>query len=407
MKRVVVLLFVLPWLCFSQEGVTQGILDLLPKGDAGAEPASFELPNWNGAGSAQWLHWTGEAWVLTSEVGVTNASAVSCPTDIDGDGLTGVSDVLLLLGEFGNVCAAVCPDQFMLNGVCYEQYFVGLDVADEDIEQYLLNMERFEENLSGLMYNYRSPLWTLADNGEWNIYFHVESWNGPLTALAVSNLVADYEEFANDWLVGLSDYDASAPAQATVRVFGFAFNSGVQLDATFYDVYGDYPIVTNWTETNETAPWHVVRREDNSEFGNGQGDFPWYTEYDFDDLKVVGNRTDVASGVTFSPADWSGYQHPEGIDHFYTKFWHKVSWDAVAQRQYLKIGGVISDYGTGANFNSVFTHEMGHCFFHDDIYDPIKYPDGAGLVSVMNGASEISNFDRVIQRMLWEAQKNQ
>ena len=32
-------------------------------------------------------------------------------------------------------------------------------------------MERFEENLSGLMYNYRSPLWTLADNGEWNIYF--------------------------------------------------------------------------------------------------------------------------------------------------------------------------------------------------------------------------------------------
>ena len=50
---------------------------------------------------------------------------------------------------------------------------------------------------------------------------------------------------------------------------------------------------------------------------------------------------------------------------------------------------------------------MGHCFFHDDIYDPIKYPDGAGLVSVMNGASEISNFDRVIQRMLWEAQKNQ
>ena len=60
MKRAVVLLFVLPWLCFSQKGVTQGILDLLPKGDAGAEPASFELPDWNGAGSAQWLHWTGK-----------------------------------------------------------------------------------------------------------------------------------------------------------------------------------------------------------------------------------------------------------------------------------------------------------------------------------------------------------
>ena len=222
MKRAVVLLFVLPCLCFSQEGVTEGILHLLPKGDAGADLDSFELPNWNGAGSVQWLHWTGEAWVLTAEDGVTNASAVSCPTDIDGDGLTGVSDVLLLLGEFGNACAAVCPDQFMLNGVCYAQYFEGLDVAEEDIAQYLLNMERFEENLSGLMHNYRSPLWTLSDNGEWNIYFHVENWNGVLTANAVTNLVADYEEFANDWLAGLSVYDAAAPTQANIRVFGFS-----------------------------------------------------------------------------------------------------------------------------------------------------------------------------------------
>ena len=407
MKQSVLLLCLLPCFCFAQEGVVWDIPDVYVNGESGGEPKAFLLPALNGAEALQTLRWNGKTWTLTTEGAADNALVVSCPTDINGDGVTGVSDVLLLLGEFGNACVEVCPDQFMLNDVCYAQYFDGLEVAEEDIAQYLLNMERFEENLSGLMHHYRSPLWTLADNGEWNIYFHVENWNGALTANAVTNLVADYEEFANDWLAGLSVYDAAAPTEANIRVFGFVFNTGVVLDASFYNVYGDYPIVTNWTENNETAPWHMVRREDDSEFGNGQGDFPWYTEYDFDDLKVVGNRTDVASSVNFSPADWTGYAHPEGIDHVYTKFWHKVNWDAVAQRQYLKIGGVITNYATGDNINSVFTHEMGHCFFHDDIYDLVKYPDGAGLVSVMNGASEISNFDRVIQRMLWEAQKNQ
>ena len=330
-----------------------------------------------------------------------------CSTDIDGDGITGVSDILLVLGGFGQICVIPCPEEFELNGVCYSDYFVGLDVPEADVPQYLLNMERFVENLSDLMFNFRSPLWTIADNGEWNIYFHIEEWIDPLNAIAIENLVNDYEEFANDWLAQLHAFDADAPSQATIKIFGFVFNDGVQLDDSFYDVYGDYPIVTDWQETNEKAPWHIVRRIDNSEFGSSQGDFPWYTEYDFDDLKVIGNRTDVPSSVNFSPVNWSGYSHPEELDYFYTKFWHKTSWDAVAQRQYLKIGGVITNYATGENINSVFTHEMGHCFFHDDIYNLIKYPDGAGLESVMNGAAEISNFDHIILRMLWEAQKNQ
>ena len=54
---------------------------------------------------------------------------------------------------------------------------------------------------------------------------------------------------------------------------------------------------------------------------------------------------------------------------------------------------------------------MGHCFFHDDLYDNIKYPCAQGLSSVMNSGSVfengtwVTNFDKVIMRIVWEAQK--
>ena len=96
---------------------------------------------------------------------------------------------------------------------------------------------------------------------------------------------------------------------------------------------------------------------------------------------------------------------------FYTKFWHKTTWDAVAQRQYLKIGGCITNYATGETLDDVFAHEMGHCFFHDDLYDNGKYPCAPGLSSVMNSGSVFENgtwvtdFDKVIMRIVWESQK--
>ena len=107
----------------------------------------------------------------------------------------------------------------------------------------------------------------------------------------------------------------------------------------------------------------------------------------------------------FSPNTWIDFTHPENINQFVTKFWHKTSWDAVAQRQYLKIGGQIYDYVNGHTNYRVFAHEMGHCFFLDDIYDPQKYPEGQSLVSIMNLSNSISDFDKFLLRLVWKNQK--
>jgi hypothetical protein len=89
---------------------------------------------------------------------------------------------------------------------------------------------------------------------------------------------------------------------------------------------------------------------------------------------------------------------------FLTKFWHKTSWDAVAQRQYLKLGGNVTNYTLGYTRYSVFAHEMGHTFFLDDIFSNSKYPDANGLNSIMNNSSVITNFDVFSSRMVWKQQ---
>lgn len=296
-----------------------------------------------------------------------------------------------------------CPDKYFIDTICYESYFAGLEVSDDLLDQYLVNAERFKVMLVDKLYDLKNPLWTIKQTGEWVIYFHIEEWEGPVTALAINNLTAEYELLANQWLEGLTDFDANAPSSAQIKVFGFVFNEGVQLDDSFWSTYGDYPIVTNWQGTDEESPWEIAFRTDNSIF-----DQNWYSLQDYDVLKVMGNRSDVESTVNYSPESWDDYVHPENVDMFYTKFWHKTGWDAVAQRQYLKIGGCITNYATGETLTPVFSHEMGHTFFHDDVYDRGKFPEADGLESIMNECcGEISNFDRLIQRIVWEAQVNQ
>ena len=77
----------------------------------------------------------------------------------------------------------------------------------------------------------------------------------------------------------------------------------------------------------------------------------------------------------------------------------------MAQRQYLKIGGQIHNYETGEADYRVFAHEMGHCFFLDDIYDPGKYPNGLNLISIMNTNGTIADFDKFLLRLVWKNQK--
>ncbi len=248
----------------------------------------------------------------------------------------------------------------------------------------------------------KNPLWEIYNSGSWPIYFHFEEYEGAISSTAIDRIKADYQTHVNAWVEGLKAYDPDFPKETIeVKIFGFVFNNDIDIEDSFYDKYGAYPIVTNYTLTNEDPPWDIVYSASEEDF-----DYNWYTLEDFGVLKVVGNRDDLDDNVQFTPENWSNYEHPEGIDHFQTKFWYRIPWDAVAQRQYLKMGGNILDSQTGATNTDVFLHEMGHCFFLDDVYDRGKYPDAEELPSVMNTSGEISNFDIMTLRMVWKHQKN-
>ena len=294
-----------------------------------------------------------------------------------------------------------CNSDYTYNGNCYEEFFTGLDIDSTTRQLYLKNLERFIEIcLNNWSQNELNPLSEIYRTGLYPIYFHIESWDGPVTLLAIQQLVQDYEFIANQWLNSLNDYDSSIPEHVKIQVFGFVFNEGVEIDESFYSQYENYPIVMNYTKTNEESPWKIIEKNSGALFNQN-----WYTHADFATLQVINNREDLSSQVTFSPQDWSSYSHPENIDIFWTKFWHKTTWDAVAQRQYLKIGGVITDYSLGNSIYSVFAHEMGHTFFLDDIYDRGKYPEAENIDSIMNGDATISDFDTLCLRIVWKKQR--
>ena len=293
-----------------------------------------------------------------------------------------------------------CQEFYFFEEECYEQYFIDLDVDETEISKFVINAARWREICEVNLEHLKNPLFSINKNGQWSIYYHVENWIGPVMGEAITNLTETYEDLANQWLNLIADYDASAPTEVKILVFGFVFNEGVELDESFYEIYGDYPIVTNWQSTNEESPWEIRFKNNNNIFNQN-----WYEDVDYTEMYVASNRTDVPESVNYFPTLWDDYIHPDGVDMFFTKFWHKTNWDAVAQRQYLKVGGQIQNYATGTINTSVFGHEMGHCFFHDDIYDTGKYPNNQNLISIMKSNPIIADFDAVIQRMIWEKQR--
>jgi len=299
-------------------------------------------------------------------------------------------------------CDNNCLIDENMDNICdnepFEEFFIGMNLSQDLKDSFVINAIRFEEICHSNLYQLKNPLWTIYQTGTWPIYYHIESWNGAVNNIAIDNLTNQYEMIANDWLAGLNQFDPEAPDSVEIKVFGFVLNNGVNYNDDFLSEYGEYPIVTNYNLTNEESPWEIRYIETNETFNQN-----WYVIADYLDLYVYGNRTDI--NATFSPDNFTNYNHPEGINQFVTKFWHKINWDAVAQRQYLKIGGQISNYSTGDANYGVFAHEMGHCLFLDDIYDAEKYPDGQDLISIMNNNNTISDFDRFLLRIVWKNQK--
>lgn len=202
----------------------------------------------------------------------------------------------------------------------------------------------------------------------WNIYFHFTNWKVPISAQLIDNLKNDFVKATDMWLSKLKTYN-SFPSSIKVNIFGFVFNKGVLVDDSFKECYGEYPTVTDWPYDNEQCPW--IFEYDGKRYTSVN----YYEKtLNLSKSKVVSNKT--TSGAKFHPGEWSNYVHPEGIYYFQTKFWHGTQWKAHAQRQYIRIGGVVQNPSTGNlgdNF-PVLLHEMGHCFFLDDMYDARKFP---------------------------------
>ena len=137
------------------------------------------------------------------------------------------------------------------------------DFDTSDISKFVINAARWREICEINIGHLKNPLFSINKNGEWAIYYHIENWIGSVSALAITNLTETYQDLANQWLDLIDDYDPLVPSEVNIRVFGFVFNQGVELDGSFYEIYGDYPIVTNWQGTNEESPWEIRLNNNN------------------------------------------------------------------------------------------------------------------------------------------------
>tara|TARA_B110000008_G_C16944586_1_gene553889 strand:+ start:641 stop:1627 length:987 start_codon:yes stop_codon:yes gene_type:complete len=254
----------------------------------------------------------------------------------------------------------------------------------------------------GLMVNFKKV-------NTWSIYFHFTDWEGPVTALAIQNLRLAFCKSMEAWLCKLKGVDGF-PMKINVKIFGFVFNQGVETDKSFSTKYDKYPVVRNWKKDTEQSPWIVNYK------GKEVSNLDFYDKsLDFTDCKVVKNKN--VADAQFFPEDWSTYTHPENINFFQTKYWNGTEYKCYAQRQYLRIGGIIENYATGMIRKDryfILVHEMGHCFFLDDFYEyegkkDYVWESDCGTLdpndSIMFRSKKITSLDYLMMRHVWKNQK--
>jgi len=254
-----------------------------------------------------------------------------------------------------------------------------------------------------------SLLLGMARRGVWTVYLHFSDWPVPVSATIVKALLAQMQSACTAWTKYVAGFEGFPKQKVRVKLFGIVLREGVKTTKSFDRTYEAYPVVRNWKEDDEHSPWLIAHK------GKALPAKPnlYAANIDLSELTVVGNRS--GTGASFSPESWKGYRHPEGCTGFETKYWHGSRWNAVAQRHYLRVGGAIEDPHTGkfgVRGDTVLRHEMGHCFFLDDLYDDKKYPrllDGVHKLeptdSIMFHAGRLTSFDGVMLRHTWRVQK--
>ena len=297
---------------------------------------------------------------------------------------------------------------------CVDPTFRGLAIPASRSCSYVATLKRMDE-LRLPYKNSTSLLQGFQTHKTWDIYLFFNSWSGPVTAACVKRMMEQFRASFREWMSKLKGYNGFTSQTIRVRIFGFVFCRGVRTDATFDREYGRYPTVREWSDTSEVSPWVVSANTSTRNM--------YLSELDLHTIRVVGNRTNTSA--TFSPSQWDDtYTHPEGCVGYQTRFWHGIdSWSATAQRHYLRVSKVLVDPANGefGHHLKVLKHEMGHCFFLDDLYDRKKYPtplpnarcscDPEGHCSVhldepiMHGGPEITAFDHAQLRHVWNASR--
>ena len=295
-----------------------------------------------------------------------------------------------------------------------EDYDCSFDVTKLSEEQKCkgreYNKQMDKNNLPYL--NTIGLLPAFKENKEWNIYFHFTDWSVSINAIIINNLKNQFSNALEQWLCKLKGKNGFPIEKINVKIFGFVFNEGIQIDQSFYKNFGNYPIVTNWKEDTEQCPWILKYKDKTLNNVNF-----YQKDFDFTKMTIIGNKN--IQGVNFSPKDWKSYDHPESISYFQTKFWNGTKYNAFAQRHYLRIGGTVGNYSTGQlskDKSHIIIHEMGHCFFLDDFYDyngslkgRYNWESECGTLgpndTIMFRAKKIQPLDHLMLEHVWTKQK--
>lgn len=315
----------------------------------------------------------------------------------------------------GNTCNTCNAASQTSCDACSDPTFRGLRIPASRSCSYAAILKRMDE----LRLPYRNSVSILRGFNEhktWDIYLFFSSWEGPVTAACVTRMMEQFRESLRDWMSKLTGYNGFTTQSVRVRLFGFVFCRGVQTDATFDKRYGAYPVVREWMDTSEASPWIVSANTTTRNM--------YRTDLDLHTIRVVGNRTQ--GGATFFPSSWTddSFKHPEGCVGYQTRFWNGTDvWNATAQRHYLRVSKVLTDPSKGEFGVNLKTlkHEMGHCFFLDDLYDNKKYPKPLPNVTckcepngyctvtdddtIMHGGPVITPFDHAQLRHVWNVSR--
>ena len=95
----------------------------------------------------------------------------------------------------------------------------------------------------------------IAQSQTWIIYFHFTDWKVPVTASLIDGLKQNFQSCMQSWLMHLKGYHGFPNTEIKLGIFGFVFQKGITIDDSFYESYGMYPRVTEWTRDDESSPW--------------------------------------------------------------------------------------------------------------------------------------------------------